>query len=297
MRLDLTFRSRLRPRQILAPALIAVTLALSACGGSSSNATGTAGPPSSTSVATATSATIATEASGMATSTASGATTATATTDTTPTATAAATQAPPTPTQAATATQAAAATQAPTTASGSSTGIAISAVPVLQDVADAWKQVTSYKMTMTFFDTTSNTQTGSATVESMKDKSHWVMDEGDQSIEIITIGTDYYLKLAGDWTKMTSDVSTTLPPFTSADILNDVSTPAAAPDSVTNKGTDTVNGVSCDVYEIKSDTGTSTLWVGHEDHLLYKGSFDDNGTRTEILFSDFNKQFDIQPPI
>ncbi len=167
----------------------------------------------------------------------------------------------------------------------------------MQDVADAWKQVTSYKMTMTIYDSTSNEKTGAATVETMKDKSHWVLDEQGQSIEIITIGTDYYLKLGDTWTKMTSDVSTTLPPFTSADILNDVSTSADAPDTVTNKGTDTVNGVECDVYEIKTDTGTSTLWVGHTDHLLYKGVFEDSGTRTEILFSDFNQQFDIQPPI
>ncbi len=57
--------------------------------------------------------------------------------------------------------------------------------------------------------------------------------------------------------------------------------------------------MDCDVYDLNEADGTdSTFYVGKKDHLLYKieaGSSD--GTKTEIIISDYNADFNITAPI
>jgi hypothetical protein len=282
MRCSLTVFSRFRFRHLSAPLLVTVTLALTACGGTSSTSTGTAqAPAGTTQAAVATTTAVA----GVATA------------ETTGQATAAATQAPtvaPTPTAAPKPTK-----TATKVASGNATFIPLSSNSVMEQVGDAWKGLKSYKMTMNIFDASTNAQTGTATIETtLPDKTHSVFDVDGQSIEVISIGKDEYVKLGDTWTHTTIALPTNLPSFSSSDILNDVATPAASPDLVSNKGSETVDGVECDVYEFKTGSGSSTtMWIGHNDHLIYKASFSDDTTRTEILFSDFNSDFDIQPPV
>lgn len=273
--------TRLRFRHFIAPFLLVAALALAACGGSSSKGTATVQAPAGT-----------TQAAAVTTTAVSGVASAEATGQ----ATTAATQAPtvaPTPTAAPKPTK-----TATTAASGNATFIPLASDSAMEQVANAWKDLKSYRMTMTIFDSSTNAQTGTATVETtLPDKSHSVFDVNGESLEIITIGKDEYVKIAGTWTHATSDLPSTLPTISGNDILNDVATPAASPNLATSKGTDSVNGVECDVYEFKTDSGSSTMWIGHKDHLIYKASFSDNSTRTEILFSDFNADFNIQPPI
>jgi hypothetical protein len=293
MKLGLSIRPRLRSRHAIVPVVIVALFTLSACGGSSSKATGTSVASSSTvaaagTVAAATS--TATESSTVATATASGGATGAATTATT-----AATTAPtiaPTPTVAST-------KPATTTASGDSTGVPLtSSNSVMQQVADAWKALKSYKMTLTTYDVATNTQTGTATMETMlPDKAHWTMDQNGQKIELILVDGASYIKIGDTWTQTPGSLPSSLPDLSDNEVLNTVETPVASSDAIAKKGTETVNGVECDVYEVTGDSGSTTLWIGQKDHLLYKGSFEDSGTRTEIVLSDFNKDFDIKAPI
>jgi hypothetical protein len=170
----------------------------------------------------------------------------------------------------------------------------------LKAVADAWKNLKSYKMTVTFYDNGASTPSGTATFETENpDKSHWTINENGQNIEIIAVGGKSYLKLGGTWTETSVGIPASLPPISSDDILNDVATPAASADSVKATGTETVDGVTCDVYEVtKSGSDTSsTFWVGQKDHLPHKITFTTGDSRSEIKVSDFNTDFNIQAPI
>ncbi|MGA7668769.1 MAG: hypothetical protein WBW04_00005 [Nitrolancea sp.] len=281
-----------RGKRLISVGAVLVTLALAACGGSSKTPTSTTASSASTSQPT-TAATSAT--SGGATATTTTAATATEAATTAATATTEATEiATAVTTATEIATEVATATQA---ASGGGSG---SGSAIMLQVADAWKNVKSYKMTITFYDSGSTTPTGTATVENENpDKSHWVIDSSGQKIETITIGTDSYLNLGGTWTKSPSVDTTDIPGMSSQDIANELSTPIPDDTKFSSKGSDTVNGVDCNVYEITETDGTvSTFYVGKKDHLLYKiEASGSDGTKTEILISDYNADFNITAPI
>jgi len=300
---------QIRGKRIVSLTVILVTLALAACSGSSKSTSTTASSASTsqaTTAATSTTASGATTATTAATATQTATTAATtATTASTATATSAATAA-----STATATQAAAttattiatevATDVATATQAASGGGSGSGSAIMTQVASAWKNVKSYKMAITFYDSGSTTPTGSATVENENpDKSHWVIDSGGQTIEIINIGSDSYINLGGTWTKTPSTDTANIPGMNSQDIANELSTPIPADASFSSKGSDTVNGVDCDVYEVKESDGTeSTFYVGKKDHLLYKiDASSSDGTKTEIIISNFNADFNITAPI
>ncbi len=167
-------------------------------------------------------------------------------------------------------------------------------------VATAFKNVKSYKMTITFYDSGSTTPTGTATVENENpDKSHWIIDEGGQNIEMISIGTNNYINIGGAWTQSPVSADATIPGMSSQDIANELSTPIPDETKFSSKGSDTVNGVDCDVYEIVEANGTdSTFYVGKKDHLLYKiETTDDTGGKVDVIISDYNADFNITAPI
>ena len=275
-------------RQLIAPFAIAAALALTACGGSSSKATGTAASSSTIQAATTT----ATQSAGVATAVVTGGATATATT-------AAATA---TTTAAATATKTAAATSTATTAAAaaSSTGVPLSASSPLDDVTKAWTDLKSYKMTITVYDNGSATASVTGTVETINpDKSHTVVEISGQKIETITIGDKTYINIGGTWQQTPGGMPDQMPSISGGDIFSQLATPdASISNTVTSKGTETLNGVKYDVYEVKtSDTNTSTFWVGEKDHLPYKITSRMDTSNSVIIFSDFNASFDIKAPI
>lgn len=271
---------RLRPRYAIAPFVVVAALALAACGGSSNTATETAASSASTSQATTETST---QVAGQATSEATGEATATTA---------------PAPTTAP-ATTTAAATKAPTAASGSGTSVPLSAVSPFSDLADSWSSLKSYKMTVKIYDNGSDTPSVTGTVETeVPDKNHMVVNASGQEFEVISIGDTTYVKLAGTWQQAPGGMMSQMPSITAPDILNQVGTPSAIPNDVTKTGEETINGVKCDVYKATvSDSTTSTLWVGQKDHLPYKAETQSDTTRTEVLFSDFNADFNIQAPI
>ena len=290
---------KFRGKRLFSAAIVLLTLALAACGGSSNKSTSTTAASagtsqsttaatSTTSAATTTTAATATEAATTAATTASTATAASTVTATQAAINTATTIATEVATEVATATQAA-------SGGGSGSGSA-----VLLQVADAWRNVKSYKMTITSYDSGSTTPTGTATVENENpDKSHWVIDEGGQKIETITIGTNSYLNIGGTWTQSPVADTTSIPGMSSQDIADELSTPIPDETKFTSKGSDTVNGVDCNVYEIVEADGTnSTFYVGKKDHLLYKiETTDDTGGKVDIIISDYNADFNITAPI
>lgn len=259
---------------------IVMTLALASCGGSSNKATSTSAASQST-VAASTAAPTATSAttSSVATSTAA------------PTPTAA-------PTQAAATT---APTTAPTAAAVSGTGISLTAAgSALEQTVKAWDALKSYKMTMNIYDNGSSTPTTTGTLETeLPDKSHWVIDSGGQHIEMIIVSGTTYVNVGGTWTQVPGGSIPGIPKISSSDIASALATPAASPNTAVSKGTDTVNGVKCDVYDVTESSGTSTVWIGQQDHLPYKIVFNDptTSTKTEVDFSNYGDNFNIQPPM
>lgn len=258
-----------RIRQIMLPLALVGALALSACGGGSSDKTTATSAIQSQSTAVA----------------------------------AAVTAMPAAPTTAPATT--AAATSAPTTAaaatSASSGGDATSNAD-LQQVSDAWSKATSYKITLNVYDTDATTPSFVSTVETMEpDREHTVTTFAGQSIESITIGNDTYAKVAGSWQKASDLELGNGAPVNGADVVNDFTTPDAiegVDTKITKKDDETIDGVAMNVYELTDVTGTVvTIWIGKDDHLPRKSEIKTDTGHMEVIYSDYGKDFGIKAPI
>ncbi len=293
MQLRRSVLSYSRRGKVIAPFVIAASLALSACGGTSNKSTATSAASQSTSAATTSTTQVTGAASAAATGQSTSTTEATATSASTTTSAATATTATATTVSTSTATQAASGS------TSTATGVPLSGITGLDQIAQSWQSLKSYKMTVKVYSNGASTPDVSGTVEvTTPDKTHSVITVSGQNLETITIGDTTYLKLAGTWQKAPAGTTDGIPSLTGDSLLSSLGTPEANSGSLTKTGEDTINGVKCDVYTYKlSDTTTSTIWVGQKDQLPYKITSEVDTTKTEILFSDFNTDFNIQPPM
>lgn len=187
----------------------------------------------------------------------------------------------PTQTSNAQATRPAGATAAPTTAASNSGGGGNVSGNDLAALLANFLKSKSYKMAL---------QDGSGKSEGTfeyvaPNKYHIV--SGD--LELISIGADSYVKQAGTWIKV--------PAAAGAGAINTMDSLKSQLDAVskltaTKGGSDSVNGVNCQIYNVTESDGTkSELCVANGLPIRIKS------TNTIILISDYDKVSDIKAPI
>jgi hypothetical protein len=122
------------------------------------------------------------------------------------------------------------------------------------------------------------------------DKAHITMNGGPTgSVELISIGTDSYIKIAGTWTKQPGTGTKLFDTNTLSDSIKE-----AEKTSVTKGGTDTVNGKKCQIYTTSTTTELCVAY-GLPLRVVSKGT--GSSGNTTIIFSDFGSNIDIKAPI
>ena len=261
---------------------VAVALAVTACSSGSPQT-------SSTTAATGTAAPAATSAQVHATTTPSQPTAApTAAPTVAPTVAATATTAPHPTTAAAT----------PTVEAQASTSGGGTVPPELKAMALAWANAKSFKISMTTSDQGSPGQISMDIVR--PDRQHIKLTMGQQTFEMIDIGTDHYMNINGKWTKTT----TKAPTANLADPQQSIDSFNKSVDSntkITKGGTETVNGTPCQdwvvaVSDSSSDQSSGgTMCISLHNNLPVQ--FKDTTGKYVMTFSDWNAPIDIKPPI
>jgi hypothetical protein len=109
--------------------------------------------------------------------------------------------------------------------------------------------------------------------------------------EFINIGKDSYIKIGPAWTKS---------PGAGGGSLFDAASIQSTLDSFKNNskkgGTDTVNGVKCQIYTV-TDTSGSTTEVCVANGLPVRMVIKSTSSTTTFVFTDFDKLSDIKAPI
>lgn len=186
----------------------------------------------------------------------------------------------PTTTSNAQATRPAGATTAPTTAASSGGGGNVSGNELAQLLANFLKSK-SYKMALQ--DGAGKSQGSFEYVA--PDKYH--ITSGD--LELITIGADNYVKQSGVWIKLPAAAGATA---TNTTELLKTQLDSVSKLTATKGGTDSVNGVNCQIYSVTEPDGTkSEVCVANGLPLRIKTP------TTIILISDYDKVPDIKAPI
>src|SRR6185437_5432368 len=117
--------------------------------------------------------------------------------------------------------------------------------------------------------------------------------------EMIEIGADTYVYLAGKWTKTTGGSSDNL--ANPQSVLDAFDNPTDTNVKITKGGTETVNGIQCQDWNVKTaGTGSDpsndgTMCVGLHDNLPV--NYKQSTGKVVGVFSDWNAPIDIKPPI
>jgi hypothetical protein len=119
------------------------------------------------------------------------------------------------------------------------------------------------------------------------DKYHYSL----AGIEAIVIGKDTYIKQAGTWIKLPASAAAAASSPFNADTLK-TQLDAVSKAKATKNGSDTVNGVKCDIYNV-TDTDGSTTEVCVANGLPIRIK---NGD-TIVVISNYDKVPDIKAPI
>lgn len=170
--------------------------------------------------------------------------------------------------------------------------------PELKAMGLAWANAKSFKISMATSD--QGTQ-GQITMEIVRpDRQHIKFAAGQQSFEMIDIGTDHYMNIGGKWTKTTTKAPTANLADPQA-MIDSFNKSVDANTKITKGGTETVNGTPCQdwvvaVSDSSSDQSTAgTMCVGLHDNLPVQ--FKDTTGKFSMTFSDWNAPIDIKPPI
>jgi hypothetical protein len=174
----------------------------------------------------------------------------------------------------------------------------------LKPVADAIAAAKSYRMTVAS-STTAQGQSGTFVIEVVKpDRVHTKADMGGQTFEMISIGSDNYVKFGNQWTKTPSSgaanplASTVLLSSDPQQILSQMN--AGEKDgTLTKGGTSQVGGVPCQEWAwtpsaAAPSQGGGTMCIGLKDHLPLQ--FKTNDGKIVATYSDWNAPISIQAP-
>ena len=111
--------------------------------------------------------------------------------------------------------------------------------------------------------------------------------------EIISIGSDTYIKQGATWVKVPATGSSG-PLFDTSSLQDTIS--AAQSASVTKGGTDTVNGTKCQIYTYTDTASNNKVEVCVADNLPVRVVQDDGESVSTTTF-DFKSNIDIKAPI
>ncbi len=111
--------------------------------------------------------------------------------------------------------------------------------------------------------------------------------------EIISIGSDTYIKQSGTWIKVPA-TGASGPLFDTSSLQDTIS--AAQNSSVTKGGTDTVNGTKCQIYTYTDTASNNKVEVCVADNLPVRVVQDDGESVSTTTF-DFKSSIDIKAPI
>lgn len=163
-------------------------------------------------------------------------------------------------------------------------------------VASAWNQVTSYRMAATSEDPLNPENTFTMTLEvALPDRQRIVI--GD-TYEAIIVGDTMYLKTGETWMESEVDENMvgSMIPYNLEESLEQAS---AADVNAGKTGTETLDGVECDVWSIALGQSTLTFWVATTDHLPRKLVISDAATATTVMeatITDYNADLAIEAP-
>jgi hypothetical protein len=155
----------------------------------------------------------------------------------------------------------------------------------LTAAADALSKVKSFRAKITIEAPNLPKQDGSLEVI-LPDKYHVTIT----GVEIIAIGNDNYLKIGTTWIKQTGASAS---PFKLSDVTSGI-TALAGTTGLTKGGTDTVDGKRCQIY---SQTSAGTEYCIGSDNLILRIVQQAGGSKTTIVFTDYNANFEIKAPI
>jgi hypothetical protein len=212
--------------------------------------------------------------------------------------TAAPTQPPPAATATSAPTPTAAPTVAPTAGPTAPTAVPTTANPLdaLTRIFRGWAGVKSFRAKITVTPTTgAATETDLDVV--MPDRFHVV----SKQLEAIAIAGTYYVKLAGQWQKIALPKTIDL---SFAD-LKKIEAELGASSDVKLIGPEVLDGTPTLVYQYTtttttpiSTTTTSKVWVAVADQLPRRmESVAKSGTKTTVIYYDYNAAITIEPPI
>jgi hypothetical protein len=173
------------------------------------------------------------------------------------------------------------ATQAPTGGSGDAD---------LVRLANAFSQVRSFKATITVESQGTREQ---ATMEFvMPDRFRMTV----QGIQIISIGQDLWMNLGTGWQKQAGAGIGAMMPLTPSDIQESI-LEMSQTSAVTRKGTDTVGGIRCQIFEVRDDEyGEISEICVADNNLPIRVVSTVANEKTTVIFSDFNANISIQAP-
>lgn len=260
--------ARRRLRRAAVTALVAVSIALAACGGSASD------PATTTPTAADTPATA-----------------------TAPSATEAPTAPPATDTETPTPDSNAEATESPTDAPAADTP----ATEALAGTFAAWGQVESLRMKMTMPSPENPEDLVSLTVEMVRpDRMRVVTEAAEGTFEMIMIGDTTYMKMGDSWMTLPGSQSLDeLGAVAPDDTIDEVGAPGV---TAVQRGTETIDGVRCTVWDltIPDDEGgtlTARMWIGADDNLPRLMTIETpEGTMT-MEYSGYDGDIVIEPPV
>lgn len=131
----------------------------------------------------------------------------------------------------------------------------------------------------------------------LPDKTHTKSEVMGMKVETIVIGNTTYTKIGdGSWQK--EEAEETTPPKMEMPDATEWAEEIAAGVEIKEIGTETVEGVKCKVFEIRSGEEEAEpvryyIYIGVSDNLPRKIGMGE----TEIIYYDYNAPIEIEPPI
>jgi hypothetical protein len=181
-------------------------------------------------------------------------------------------------------TPAATATQSASSGGGGSTD--------LSAVARAYANLKSYKIDMVI-EAPGQGRTQARAELVAPDRMHLTMSLASQGeVEIILIGTDSYVKVGNSWTRQSIPGLDAASVFDADEIASDIEN---LQKDATRGSTATVNGKACQIYTSTIAGGSFETCIA--DNLPQRMFYESAGSKVTIVFSDFNANITISPPV
>lgn len=177
--------------------------------------------------------------------------------------------------------------------------------PELLKMAESLAKAERYRMTIVGKDAETEELISEFVIEVVRpDKVRMKMSIDGSVTETIGIGDTTYIKVGDTWQVspqpyLPGDLAAPDPEESLEQTIGQLTDPGT---TVTLAGTETVDGVECNVWDVvmTSEQGTyeSRFWVGKDDGLMRKAvANEDEDLVTETTVTYLGSDFDIEPPV